>query len=406
MLCEHKFKTANKYVEDNVDSFYTDVSGWNEYRVLSMPDKDIFIKKFNEVSESRCNFGFRCDVHDDEIYIRGVEKEIDDFMELVNEECLGFNYSVVHRQPELVCDPECPECTHLKLFGSNVSYETYGEVRSKGMTSEVARRKKLDGHIEEGEFANLIGGEVVSGNDQKQDVLSKNKTLKLSLKSEVLKYQVFLYSKKHFSEDVGEFHELAPYFKRCILCFPEDKDKYKSFDDYHPEKYKCKHKLKSVMSELKNVVEDNLEHFFDISFFANGSNAMALQDKGYWYIYEQYEFLECLYKDINVILSKGTKIFPAGGQKIVFQAPIGQHGKKYVTIGEIEMRNDYSIYRNLKFWMGGPVFKYPLFTLLRKYITAQETLLEKKVIAEEEIENGIILCGKAINFKEELSKEA
>jgi len=381
-ICKHKFKTANKYVEDK------NKEGWDTYVVLSTPMINSFRDKLIEVGVT---WEFQPDYYQNFIYIRGVEKEINSFIELVHEECENFNCEVKNVNSSLVCDPECDECKNeLDLLNGKIKYVKCTNKRLKAMTSIAARSKKLKGHAEEKKFANKIKGITVPGNEKKQDVLSKNGELKLSLKSYVKKYQIFLHSKKHFNNNFGSFYELAPYFKKCILSFPETRNEYK-LDE---QKYKENFTLAIV--ELKKMIENNLESFLDISFFGEDCDGVALKNgDNYWYVFERYELLECLSNSIYIDISEG-------GQKVIFQADIGIKSKTRVSVGEIEMRHDPSNYGRLKFWMAGPKMNNPVLRLLKRNINGRCILLDKKIISEEKIVSGIILCGKALKFKKDL----
>ncbi len=380
-VCEHKFKTTNEYIETHSESSIIDVSNWGYHVILKTSEQSTFINLFKEVR----GFEFRYDINDNLIYIKGVEKDIYDFIELVKEEHETFNCETTKLQVGLAYDPDCLECNNeLRLFNRDIKCITFSDKRSKAMLSQEASEKKLKGHAEEELLANKIGGKVITGHT-KPDVKSKSEKLLISVKGFVQKYQIFLYSKRRFIES-DDFSELAPYFIKCISSFPDNRNEYKIDKDIYKEK------LRRSVGELTEKINDgNLEYFLDGAFFNDEANAICLKDnKDCFYFYEPYEFLKYLSEIVRVTKSKGSKVFAAGGQKVVFQAPLGKDDS-YVTIGEIEIRHDPANYGGLKFWMCGPKERNSLLRLLRKKITK-----------EEEINDGIILCGKSLGFKEEL----
>ncbi len=250
----------------------------------------------------------------------------------------------------------------------------------RGMTSHAASQVKIEGHKNENKFAYIIGGKVISG-QTKPDVESKGGKLRISCKQDAKKYQIFLYNEDRLS-DKNIFGELGRLLGKCLSHLPKTKDQYQVDRASYKEEGR-----ESMIGLKEKLAEDSCfsEYFFDKAFFNEEANALALKDvDGRHYIFEPYEFSEHLSKNIQVKNSKGE-------HKVVFTASLGAHGQ-HVIVGEIERRVDLKNYRNLKFWIAGPKLKNSLLRLLKREIGPQKS-----------INNGlVILCGKAINFREEL----
>jgi uncharacterized protein (DUF1697 family) len=129
--------------------------------------------------------------------------------------------------------------------------------RRRAASSAISRAKKIDGHINEGSYAEYIGGQTISGT-QKSDVEDKL-GYKHSVKSGK-KWQVFLYSHSRISSSQN-LNILEP----CLDAFTEDPEAY--FRDRiacveYKEAYVAKYgrpKAKLLLNEeVSNHVGDNL----------------------------------------------------------------------------------------------------------------------------------------------------
>ena len=92
----------------------------------------------------------------------------------------------------------------------------------RGSNSERASNYKKQGHKDEEEFATLIGGKVVPG-QQKVDVIGPNGTT-YSCKGGRTHWQILLYSESNFISN--EWSDLGDLFMECLECFPMNYSQY------------------------------------------------------------------------------------------------------------------------------------------------------------------------------------
>lgn len=92
----------------------------------------------------------------------------------------------------------------------------------RGSNSEIASNYKKKGHMDEEEFATLIGGKTIPG-QQKVDVIGPNGTT-YSCKGGATHWQILLYSESNFKNN--EWSDLGNLFRECLECFPINYSQY------------------------------------------------------------------------------------------------------------------------------------------------------------------------------------
>ena len=131
--------------------------------------------------------------------------------------------------------------------------------KRKAMTTEHARRVKLEGHKRELVFAKLIQGEVNKGTQtDKKDVIDKEHRAHSVKGGEW--WQVFLYGKHRFVTNTifQNIGNIANLMIDCIDTFPEYRN------DYEGNKDKYKTQLQFPMRKLADEFNDETvkEAFF------------------------------------------------------------------------------------------------------------------------------------------------
>lgn len=255
--------------------------------------------------------------------------------------------------------------------------------RRRAASSEISSEKKLGGHRNEDEFADLIRGKVIKGT-QKGDVQDQ-KGLLYSVKSGK-KWQVFLYGFERINNS-----KYLQILKPCLEAFPKDSNKY--FDDRirvieFKENYVKKHgreKAKflsndkvievlgkneyinsknelakattAVSKELKN--KSFLQEFLDEALFNNKEvSYLAIKDTTYlnddsYKVFARKDVLNILSSALFPATSKAGNVpedYNVSGQKTLLQYHLTNGELKNIV--EIEIRNDSeSHYRQVRFNM-------------------------------------------------------
>ena len=276
----------------------------------------------------------------------------------------------------------------------------YEERGYRGSSSKHASSYKIGGHERELRFANLINGTVKIGT-QKRDVTGADGT-KYSVKGGDKHWQIMLYSEGKFQEE--EWGELGPLFTDIINCFPKKKEEYlkarenakdKMYDYLSRESGKLidqkypmgklenlfpdvnwkshRDNLRNNQRLLKQIVgEDNLyllpkfklqpiarkmkakfnekgqiRNFLEKSVFENNEvDKLAIEENDNFLIFDKSDFLDIFennLKPYNSIAGKGIYDINLDDQKTVLKGSVN-----YV---ELELRNDKSSYRNIRFNM-------------------------------------------------------
>ena len=255
--------------------------------------------------------------------------------------------------------------------------------RRKASSSEVASQKKISGHIQETDYAQLISADTLSGT-QKGDVRDQKGRLH-SVKSGK-KWQIFLYRPERI-KSCKYLNVLLP----CLDVFPKNystyekdrvrcieyKEKYvkdhgrskakllKNEDVIHElgpnsyviSKFELSTKTSLVCSDLKDKVV--LRNFLDESIFNSAEvSYLVVKDSTYlndnfFKIFDRNDVLDVLVEKLTPEVSKAGHVpedFNVEGQKTLLCYK-NKNGKNK-NIVEIEVRNDGPVhYRELRFNM-------------------------------------------------------
>lgn len=238
--------------------------------------------------------------------------------------------------------------------------------KKRAMSSEVASRKKLQGHERERTFANLINGQVNKGRQtSKMDVVDLHHR-RHSVKSGKF-WQIFLYRRERLkTNSVFRGLKLSILLVDCLDAFPENRKEYLA------DKHKSKIALQEPMRKLCGVLQDRdvLESFFDRALFNSGEvNYLSiLHSDGTWHIFPKKLVLDFLLS-CDIVNSKARNSNEYSDQKVLVKID----GR---NLGEIELRNDSDIhYREVKFRINGGGFLLP--TLIEKH-KDERKLVEKE----------------------------
>ena len=236
--------------------------------------------------------------------------------------------------------------------------------RRRAMTPEKASLKKIGGHINEHDFAELIGGEVNLGaHTDKKDVIDQQHRFH-SVKGGKW-WQIFLYSRNRLAtntifQGLGDTAELMI---RCLDAFPQEYEQHLS--DKRQAKEKIMEPMRLLKEELKK--EKLLPAFLDKALFNGGeahylsilpgSTDQELADKNF-HVFSKNDVIRILVKDLIIRNSKARNAQQTDDQKVVLRSRvIGRN------IGEIEVRADSPThYREMKFRLNGS----DVFSLLIK----------------------------------------
>ena len=288
--------------------------------------------------------------------------------------------------------------------------------RRRAPSSLISRTKKLDGHANEDDFADLIGGETLGGT-QKSDVRDSNGYLH-SVKSGK-KWQVFLYGYDRISKSKS-----LKILKPCLDAFSTNPEEYFTdrikcieFKENYVSKYgRAKAKLLSNQEVSKalgknlyiqskedlakstslvcNALQDKmfLREFLMEALFNNKEvDFLAIRDDTFlkdrkFRIFAREEVIEILSQKLEPSVSQAGKVpedYNVASQKTLLCYK--KENGKNKNIVEIEIRNDSSThYRQVRFNM------YSRDTL---YLLLKE--LEKK--PSKAINKSVIAYGKALS---------
>lgn len=289
--------------------------------------------------------------------------------------------------------------------------------KRRGASSEISREKKLGGHQNEHDFAELIGGQRIVGT-KKGDVLD-SQGYKYSVKSGK-KWQIFLYSYDRILQS-NFLNMLTP----CLEAFTTDAELY--FADREiclqfKESYIAKHgrekakilkneeikrnfsdneyiKSKDKLAESTTIVCENLKptnnrrKFLQEAIF-NGVEVdfLAIKDDtfrgdGLYRIYEREEVLSILSSELFPGISNAGNVpedYNVSGQKTLLRYKTSSGTEKNIV--EIEIRNDsIQHFREVRFNM----YSKDTLILLEKH-------LGKK--SSKSLGNGVIAVGGAASI--------
>lgn len=233
------------------------------------------------------------------------------------------------------------------------------------MSSDDASRKKVQGHINERHFAQLIDGEVYKAQHTgKTDVLDKQGNTH-SVKSGEW-WQIFLYRRSRFvyNTEFNELGNIAPVMIDCLDAFPEDRE------DYLADKDSAKERLQVPMRNLRQEIEipGMFPEFLRKSIFNGGEvdyisilpcyipREVPVLDKQF-HIFDQDDVVEVLSNEISLANSMARNSSETDDQKVLLRT--------FKNVGEIEVRTDSGIhYREMKFRMNSA----ETYRLLTKHI--------------------------------------
>jgi hypothetical protein len=267
----------------------------------------------------------------------------------------------------------------------------------RASSSEQASNYKKKGHEEEEEFASLIDGRVMPG-QQKVDVIGPKGT-RYSCKGGGVHWQILLYSPSNFINN--EWGELGVLFEECLNCFPIDYSKYlqdkinakeiiysylreKSGKEVHNHedamgldsetKKNLKNSLRNNHSFLKDLMgldntylnakfkmqvvtrkikekfeeEDQIRSFLEKGMFANQDvDKLVVKENANFLVFDKSDVLDIFDENLkaeNSVGGHGIDDINLDGQKTII---------KYKTnIIELEIRNDsIKHYRQVRFNM-------------------------------------------------------
>ncbi len=219
------------------------------------------------------------------------------------------------------------------------------------MTSDHAGEVKIAGHLNEYDFADLIGGEVNLGtHTDKKDVID-GQHRSHSVKAGTW-WQVFLYGRDRLETNTifQGLGEVANIMIARIDAYPS------SYADYQRDKTEAKRKLQPRMRRLLAELEkpNIFSAFLDKPLF-DGGNAEYLSiflgpaktDKKNktFHVFHKDAVVAALAADVTLRNSKARNAKQMDDQKVTFRSAL--HRK---NIGEIEDRHDSKgHYREMKF---------------------------------------------------------
>ena len=225
----------------------------------------------------------------------------------------------------------------------------------RAMSSKKASQVKVHGHVNERQFAALVGGHVNKGtHTDKKDVMDQNDGPH-SVKAGTW-WQIFLYGRDRFSSNTifKGLGNTAGILVDCIDAFPENRD------DFHgARKDAAKQALRPHMRRM--LAELQQPHigpaFFDKALFDGGSadylsvypgSAVDPFGQKKFHIFHKDDVIRALMSDVTFANSRAIKAGDVPEQKVVLKSSIaGRAGRQ---IGEIEIRNDSKVhYRQAKF---------------------------------------------------------
>lgn len=221
----------------------------------------------------------------------------------------------------------------------------------KGMESGEASAKKISGHLNEYDYAQLIGGQVNKGSQtSKKDVIDALHGTH-SVKSGK-KWQIFLYGKSRFEQDtvLRGIGEVSAIVIECIDSLPVRRE------DRERNKEAAKLALQSPMRMLAEELKKPriLEAFLHMAAFDGGEvnywailppdidqTRAELSEKGF-HVFHVDDVVKTISGNIEVVNSKAHNRTQTDDQKVVFRCG--------TVLGEIEIRTDQRHYGRVKMW--------------------------------------------------------
>ena len=226
----------------------------------------------------------------------------------------------------------------------------------RAMTPDAAREKKLSGHVNERDFAKVIGGHVQRGiHTDKCDVYDDRDNAH-TVKAGVW-WQIFLYAESRLQNNTvfRGIGNIAPIMVDCLQAFPP------TFEAYESDKISCKERLREPMRLLLAELENprTLAAFFAKAMFDGGTAdylslfngpANAKPEEKHFHIFHREDVCRILLDDLTPANSKYRKPGDTAEQKVVFASACCKK-----QMGEIEVRADKQNYRLMKMRLNGPM---------------------------------------------------
>lgn len=224
----------------------------------------------------------------------------------------------------------------------------------RGLSSEDARKVRQQGHDDAFEFAMLIGLESDYRNNQaaKKDVVDPDGDSH-SLKSGNKKWQIFLYGRRAFEDDVFQsMNGIGQLLVKCIDAFPTD------FYEYQRNKDEAKQRCRIPMRKLAKLLQENrrVRSFINKSMFNAGEvNYLTVRHDNVYHVFANKDVVKVFADAVTVENSQARSANQVPEQKVIFK----YDGK---NLAELEMRNDSEIhYRQIRFNMMKPRMMKLLF---------------------------------------------
>ena len=217
--------------------------------------------------------------------------------------------------------------------------------KKRAMSSQKASRVKKQGHQNEENFSQLIGGQVSRSQQEKTDVTDRQQK-RHSVKSGTW-WQIFLYAQSRLENNtiLQALGNLAPLMRRCLDAFPPTHQEYKA--NKHPCKMRLQEPMRLLAAELQK--EEILKLFLIKSLF-NGEEVNYLsilreKQKRPYHILPQKEVVATLTENIVIVNSKKRGAGQYDAQKVIFRR---HKAGKLKNVGEIEVRTDEKNYGRIK----------------------------------------------------------
>jgi len=224
----------------------------------------------------------------------------------------------------------------------------------RGLSSEDARKVRQQGHDDALEFALLIGLDNDYQNDQaaKKDVIDLSGDAH-SLKSGNIKWQIFLYGKRAFEDDVFQsMNGIGQLLVQCIESFPHD------FSDYLKDKISAKQKCRIPMKKLAELLREKrrIRSFINRAMFNAGEvNYLTVRHDNIYHVFSRADVIKVFSDAVVVENSQARSANQVPEQKVIFKY-------RGLNLAELEMRNDSVIhYRQIRFNMLKPRMMSLLF---------------------------------------------
>lgn len=226
----------------------------------------------------------------------------------------------------------------------------------RAMTSEQASLKKISGHVNEYDFAELIGGKVNLGtHTDKKDVIDQQHRSH-SVKGGTW-WQIFLYARSRLLHNTifRGIGNLADIMIQCIDAFPEDRS------DYLENKRDAKIRLQEPMRLLKQEIEkpNIFPALLEKSIFNGGevnylsilpynlANTLPINEK-HFHVFSQSDVVSLLSTHLEIQNSKARGRGQMDDQKVIFRFD-------NKNLGEIEIRTDSNQhYKEIKWRVHAP----------------------------------------------------